>query len=191
METADAVKLNEWQHVTVTYDGKRLARGVKIYVNGESKPVKILFDQNTEPFHKKNTPIRVGAGGGLRFKGSIGDARIYNRALSPGEAAALSVAEPMKSIPATGRTKAQQAKLDLAFLETAAPKDVRAARIQLTSLETERDRFYDSLPTVMVMADGANRDNFLLKRGAYDSPGDKVTAGVPQVLPQLRPELPR
>jgi hypothetical protein len=159
-------------------------------VNGAAQPVKVLFDQNTEPFHKKNTPIRVGAGGGLRFKGSIGDARIYNRALSPEEAAALSVAEPIKNIPATGRTKAQQAKLDLAFLETAAPKDVRAARAQLATLQTARDKFYDSIPTVMVMADGANRDTFLLKRGAYDAPGEKVIAGVPQILPQLPPELP-
>ena len=69
VETADAVKLNEWQHIVVTYDGKRLARGVKIYVNGESRPVKILFDQNTEPFHKKNTPIRVSAAGRAAVRG--------------------------------------------------------------------------------------------------------------------------
>ncbi len=190
VETAGKVKLKEWQHVSVTYDGKRLARGVRFYVNGEPQPVKILFDQNTEPFHKKSTPIRVGAGGGMRFTGSIGDARIYNRALSPEEAAALSVAEPIKSIPAAGRTKAQQLKLNLSFLETAAPKDIRVARVQLATLQAERDKFYESIPTVMVMADGANRNTFLLKRGAYDAPGEKVTAGVPQTLPQLSPELP-
>jgi mono/diheme cytochrome c family protein len=190
VETADPVKLNQWQHVLVTYDGKRLARGVKMYVNGEVQPVKVLFDQNTEPFHKKNTPIRVGAGGGLRFKGSIGDARIYNRALSPEEAAALSIAEPLSRIPASGRTKAQQLKLNLAFLETAAPKDVREARAELAALQSERAKFCDSIPTVMVMADGANRDTFVLKRGAYDAHGEKVTAGVPQILPQLPPDLP-
>jgi hypothetical protein len=194
VETADPVKLNEWQHVLVTYDGKRLARGVKIYVNGESQPVKILFDQNTEPFHKKNTPIRVGAGGGLRFKGSIGDARIYNRAVSAEEAAAISVAEPISRIPAPGqvsaRTRAQQAKLDLAFLETVAPKDIRDTRTQLATLQAARDKFCESIATVMVMADGANRDTFVLKRGAYDSPGEKVTAAVPQILPQLPPDLP-
>ncbi len=190
VETADAVKLNEWQHVTVTYDGKRLARGVKIYVKGESRPVRILFDQNTEPFHKKNTPIRVGAGGGLRFHGSIGDARIYNRALSDDEVAALSVAEPVGRIPASNRTKAQQTKLDLAFLETAAPKDIREARTALTTQQADRDKFYAAIPTVMVMADGANRDTFLLKRGAYDAPGEKVIAGVPGILPQLPATLP-
>ena len=185
VETVDAVKLNEWQHVSVTYDGKRLARGVRIYVNGESQPVKILFDQNTEPFHKKNTPIRIGGGGGLRFNGSIGDARIYKRALSPEEAEALSVAESISGISSGKRTKAQQTKLDLAFLETAAPKDIREARSQLATLQAARDKFYDSISTVMVMSDGANRDTFLLKRGAYDAPGEKLTAGVPQILPQL------
>ncbi len=165
VETADPVKLNEWQHVLVTYDGKRLARGVKIYVDGALRPVKILFDQNTEPFNKKNTPIRVGAGGGLRFTGAIGDARIYKRALSEEEAAAVA-----------GK---QQAKRNLEFLEAFAPKDVREAHEELVAAQTERDKFYDSITTVMVMADGANRDTFLLKRGAYDAPGEKLTAGIP------------
>ena len=34
VETAEPVKLHEWQHVLVTYDGKRKASGVRIYVDG-------------------------------------------------------------------------------------------------------------------------------------------------------------
>ena len=38
----------------------------------------------------------------------------------------------------------------------------------------------------MVMHEGEKpRDTFVLKRGAYDAPGEKVTAGVPAVLPPL------
>ena len=173
VETVDPVTPGQWQHVTVTYDGKRLARGVKIYINGESKPLNILFDQNTEPFNKKNTPIRVGAGGGLRFQGAIGDARIYKRALTPEEIAALAGSEP--------------ARLHLAFLDTSASKDIRAARSAVAAAQTARDKFYDSVPTVMVMADGARRDTFLLKRGAYDAPGEKLEAAVPEAL---RPATP-
>ena len=173
VESVNPVKQREWQHVLVTYDGKRLARGVKIYVNGEPQPVKILFDQNTEPFNKKNTPIRVGAGGGLRFTGAIGDARIYKRALNAEEAAAVA-----------GKTKA---RLHLEFLETAAPKDIREARARLLALQSERDKFHDSISTVMVMADGAQRDTFLLKRGAYDAPGEKLTAGIPAILSDTLP----
>ncbi|HVW83031.1 MAG TPA: DUF1553 domain-containing protein [Bryobacteraceae bacterium] len=190
VETAEPVKLNEWQHVLVTYDGKRLASGVHIYVNGQPRATKILFDQNNEPFHKKNTPIRVGAGGGLGFSGDIRDARIYKRALSPQEAAAVGVAETVSeiaAIPRERRTKEQQAKLDLTFLETAAPTEIREAREALARATEERVRFEESIPTVMVMADGAHRDTFLLKRGAYDAPGEKVLPGVPSVLPQIPP----
>jgi hypothetical protein len=35
---------------------------------------------------------------------------------------------------------------------------------------------------VMVMADGAHRDTFVLKRGAYDAPGEKVTPAIPAAL---------
>jgi len=42
------------------------------------------------------------------------------------------------------------------------------------------------------MVDSAKpRDTFVLKRGAYDNPGEKVTPGVPAVLPPLRPEWPK
>lgn len=197
VETAEPVKLNEWQHVVATYDGKRLASGVRIYINGEARETRILFDQNNEPFRKKDTNIRVGEGGGLKFDGEISDARIYNRALTSEEAAAISVREPIAKLAALrDRTKAQQAKLDLAYLDIAAPKRMKEAFAELARAQAERDAYYDSLPTVMIMADGAHRDTFVLKRGAYDAHGEKVTAGVPEILaagaaPRTRLELAR
>jgi hypothetical protein len=184
VETVEPVKLNEWQHVLATYDGKRLASGVRIYINGEARETKILFDQNTEPFQKKHTDIRVGEGGGLHFDGEISDARIYKRALTPEEAAAVSVRESTATLVVLPqRTRAQQAKLDLAYLELAAPPEIRQALAELTKAQIERDTFFDTIPTVMTMADGANRDTFVLRRGAYDAPGEKVTAGIPEILP--------
>jgi hypothetical protein len=194
VETKLPVKLNEWSHVTVTYDGRRDASGVRIYVNGEPRETVILFDQNNEPFHQKDAPIRVGAAGGMRFTGCIADARIYNRALTPDEAAAISVREPVQEIarsPVGNRTARRAAKLRLAFLDMAAPEKIRRAGEELSQTESERQKFYDSIPTVMVMADSAQpRETFLLKRGAYDAPGEKVSPGVPEVLPQLRPDWP-
>jgi hypothetical protein len=164
VETVDPVRLNEWQQITATYDGKRLAQGVRIYVNGVLKPVKILFDQNNEPFHKKDTPIRVGEGGGMKFSGEIKDARIYDRALSAQEAAAIATHG--------------DAWRELAWLEAHEPAELTA----LKAAEAEREKYFDSLPTVMTMADGAHRDSFVLKRGAYDESGEKVTAGVPVIF---------
>src|SRR5580693_1132782 len=185
VESAEPITLNQWRHVLVTYDGKRMASGVRIYVDGEAQETRILFDQKTEPFHKKDTPIRVGAGGGMKFDGSIRDARIYKRALAAGEVSAVFVTESIAEIaatPAAQRSKAQQAKLDLAFLDTAAPAEIRQARGAMEKAQTDRDAFYEQIPTVMVMADGARRDTFILKRGAYDAPGEKVTPGIPGAL---------
>ncbi len=185
VETAQPVRLNAWQHVVVTYDGKRLASGVHIYVDGEPREVRILFDQNTEPFHKKNTPIRVGAGGGLKFDGGIRDARIYRRALTPEEAAGLaetSTSAEIAALPAARRSRGQRAKLELAFLDSAAAAEFRDPRGALDRAQTERDQYYDSIPTVMIMADGAKRDTFVLKRGAYDAHAEKVEPGIPAAL---------
>jgi hypothetical protein len=195
IETAAPIRLHEWQHVMVTYDGKRKASGIRIYLNGQPCAARILFDQNNEPLHvAAKTPIRVGAAGGLRFQGMIADARIYKVALSTEEAAALAVMESIAEIaalPEKQRTSAQSGKLALSFLDQATPQEVQDIRNRLGTLRAGRDLFYESVPSVMVMADSPHpRDTFVLKRGAYDSPGEKVSAGVPEVLPQPRPDWP-
>jgi hypothetical protein len=189
METAERVPLRQHEHVLVAYDGGHKASGIRIYVNGERRATRVLFDQNLEPIHHPKTPLRIGAGGGLRFTGTIEDARIYNRALTAEEAAAVAAPEgitEIAAIPESARSQMQSAKLALYYRLEAAPEKIRKSLAELDSLRLERKRFYDSIPTVMVMADGAARDTFVLRRGAYDAPGEKVTAGVPEVLPQLR-----
>jgi uncharacterized protein DUF1553/uncharacterized protein DUF1549/concanavalin A-like lectin/glucanase superfamily protein/cytochrome c len=192
VETADPVKLNEWQHVLVTYDGKRKASGVHVYVNGTPQELKVLFDELTWPMDFK-LPLRIGAGGGLRFKGAIADARVYRIALTPEQVAAIPLQRSIHEIAALRpetRTKAESDKLRFAFLDRAAPKEIRRARDELRTVQKARQQFWESIPTVMVMAEGKSRDTFVLKRGAYDNPGDRVTPGVPSVLPPMRPEWP-
>src|SRR5581483_3089348 len=123
--------LNEWQHVTVTYDGKRKAAGIHIYINGQLQQTNVLFDQLNEPFHvDEKVPFRIGSAGGVKFKGSIGDVRVYKVALSSDEAAAIAAPEPLAqiaAIPVSQRAHAQTEKMRLAFLATGAPARVRSA----------------------------------------------------------------
>ena len=195
IETAEPIRLHEWQHVLVTYDGKRKASGIRIYINGQARETRSMFDQNNEPLKvAAKTPIRVGAAGGLRFEGMIADARIYKVALSAEEAPALAVRESIAEIaavPEKQRTAGQAGKLALSFLDVAAPPEVQDIRKQLSTLRASRDSFYETIPSVMVMADGPHpRDTFVLKRGDYNSPGEKVTAGVPEILSQLPADWP-
>ncbi|MBV9937087.1 MAG: DUF1553 domain-containing protein, partial [Acidobacteriaceae bacterium] len=156
---------------------------------------KVLFDQLNEPFHVADkTPFRIGAAGGLRFQGSIEDVRVYKVALEPDEAAAVSARESVRqiaAIPPRQRSRSQSEKIGLCFLQEGAPQKIKDAQAELQSTLRSRERFEDAIPTVMIMVDDPNaRETFLLKRGAYDNPGEKVTPGIPEVLPQPRPEWP-
>lgn len=194
IETAEPLRLNQWQHVSVTYDGKRYASGVRMYVDGRPVAVKVLFDELNWPM-KRKLSLRVGAGAGLFFKGGIRDARVYAAALTPAQAAILPLRESVSELaamPAGSRTPAQQDKLRFCFLERAAPKKLRRALDLLVAARLERDRFHDTIPTLMVMKESAEpRPAYVLKRGAYDAPGEKVTPGTPAVLPPLKPEWPQ
>jgi mono/diheme cytochrome c family protein len=193
VESAQPLKIHEWQHVLVTYDGKRNASGVHMYVDGRPVEINILFDELSWPMKAKR-PFRIGAGGGLRFQGEIADVRIYKIALSGDEAAVVPVRATVQQIAILkpeDRTVGQSNKLRLCFLQRAAPQDVAASLMRLREARAERERFYETVPTVMVMQESAQpRDSFVLKRGAYDAPGDKVTARVPGVLPPLDAGLP-
>jgi hypothetical protein len=195
VETVKPMELNRWQHVMMTYDGSRTAEGIKIYVDGQSQELAIHLDDVNQNFQTRD-PLRIGGGGGAnnRFQGQIDDVRIYNVAVSPQHAAVVARGESIDEIAALApakRTEPQTEKITLFFLEHDAPPRVRQAWRELTSARRARKQFVDSLPTVMVMQErDTPRDTFLLLRGAYDKPGDKVTPGVPAVLPPLRQGYP-
>jgi len=194
LETERPIELNRWHHVALTYDGKRKPSGVKIYVDGRSQDNKVLFSELSWPLGP-NRPFRIGAGEGPkdRFHGDIQDVRVYNRVLSPEEAAVLPVLETVPQIaavPPPRRTPAQSNKLAFCFLDQFAPQDIRQARDTLAELRRQREHYYQTIPTVMVMQEGPPRDTFILKRGAYDAHGDKVSPGLPYVLPPMPAGLP-
>lgn len=194
VETEEPLQLGEWQHVAATYDGSMKAAGVRLYVDGKPRKLRVLFDQCIWPIETKE-PFRIGAGGGMRFKGAIDEVRVYNRGLTPDEAAVLPLLDSVSEIAAISperRTKPQADKLRMCFLELYAPKEAIRLRARLDMVRAQRQVYLDQVPTVMVMVEREDpRDTFLLKRGAYDAPGEKVAAGVPSVLPPLAPDWPR
>lgn len=189
LETKQPLAMNQWHHVAVTYDGKRKPAGVKLYVDGVSQEINVLFNEMSWPLGSSK-PFRIGAGEGPedRFHGAIADVRIYNRALSAEEVGVLPVLETVPQIAAISpakRTPAQANKLAFCFLDQYAPQGVQEARHAVAVTQEARDQYFASIPTVMVMKEGPQRDAFILKRGAYDMHGDKVSAGLPHVLPPM------
>jgi hypothetical protein len=173
--------------VLVTYDGSRIASGVKVFVNGAPCKLRVQLDDLNQSFDTA-APFRIGAGGGpaSRFSGRIGDVRIYSRTLSAAQAAALAVPEAVATIanlPAEKRTAGQARKLRTAYLELQAPAEIQEAYRQVDELRQKRQRYVDRLPTTMVMRERpVPRETHVLVRGQYDRPGVKVTPGTPAVL---------
>ncbi|HEU0123068.1 MAG TPA: DUF1553 domain-containing protein [Bryobacteraceae bacterium] len=193
LETAEKVKLGAWQHIAFTYDGNRKGKGVRIWIDGKPATIKTTFDELTYPFGPK-VPFLIGGGGGLRFQGEIEDVRVFDRALTGEEALSTYVREPLAAlarIAPAQRTPAQNAKLHLAFLDTAMSKEGRASLEARDAAKAARDKYYAVIPTVMVMEEGPKRQAYILKRGAYDAHGDPVEPNTPALLPAMKPEWPK
>jgi hypothetical protein len=186
VETVAALNANHWQHVLVTYDGSRLATGVKIYVNGLPVTFRVLVDELNSTFAAKQ-PFVLGAGGpGPRFVGKLDDLRIYGRALPAEEAGLLATLSPIDAIaaiPTAERTSAQAKKINACFLDQHAPENVDDVRLKIAHLEQERSKLVDSITTTMVMQEMPEpRASFVLLRGQYDQPGERVSPSVPASL---------
>jgi hypothetical protein len=187
VETERSLPDAEWHHVAVTYDGSRVAAGVKVYIDGKEEKLRVVLDELNQNFATKE-PLRIGGGGGRkgRFHGRISHVRIYERALDGEEAAVLAVPEAVADIlavPAADRSRDQAAKLRACFLDRFAPAALRQARGEVLSLRRQKEEFIESIPTCMVMEEmPVPRTTHLLIRGAYDRPGEVVTPGVPAGL---------
>ena len=190
IETEEPLALNEWQHVAVTYNGRRKANGFHLYVNGQERKMKVLFDEFTYPF-ASTVPFRIGGGAGFRFTGDIRGVRVYKAELTPDQVSTLPVETTVDGLARQShRSASEDAKLRLCYLDQFAPLEIRSAQAALRAARVERQKFYDSIPTVMVMQEGPLRQAHVLKRGAYDAPGDPVSAATPRFLPGFKSEWP-
>ena len=187
VESRDTLPLNEWQHITMTYDGSRVAKGIRVYRNGESLKLLVRYDGINQSFAAEE-PLRIG-GGHSNFTGDIDDVQVYDRALSAAEAARVAVADSINRIVAIEperRSAAQTGKLVQYFIQHHAPEDIRKTHLEIVAARRERAAFHESIPTVMVMQEmEPPRATHILTRGQYDAPAQKVTAGVPDTLPPL------
>jgi Protein of unknown function (DUF1553)/Protein of unknown function (DUF1549)/Concanavalin A-like lectin/glucanases superfamily/Planctomycete cytochrome C len=187
VETEDAIRPGEWHHVLFTYDGSRLANGIKIYVDGRPAKVKVNLDDLNQNFNTKE-PFRIGAGGGSRFRGAIDDVRIYDDVIAPADSAAVANVDWIRTIvttPAVKRTPAQQRKLRLFILETHLGTQ-SAVYEQLLRAGKDLEKYDATIPTTMVMEEmSPPRDTNILLRGEYDKKGPKVLPSVPAAFPPL------
>ena len=81
------LSLNEWQHITMTWDGTVNASGVHIYRNGVEVSKVIQTSGSGSRISDASRSVLVGsdADNGANFNGLIDEVRLYNRVLSLSE----------------------------------------------------------------------------------------------------------
>jgi hypothetical protein len=196
VHTEERLSPGRWCHVVVTYDGSRVAAGMKVYLDGRPAKLVIDLDDLNQNFRSKE-PLRLGAGHSPAacFHGSLDDVRIYHGALSHDDAAIVSVRDTIPALLAKApdeRSPAQALKLHRFFLETQAPAEIQRAWQELLRVRREKEELQESFPTTMVMREmPAPRDTFVLIRGEYHKHGEKVTPGLPRSLLPSLPHAPK
>ena len=188
VNTKQPIPLNKWTHLFMTYDGSSKAKGITLYVNGKPAELDITHDALTNSI-QATVPLRIGRRNtAAPFKGMIEAIRIYRRQVSADEVRQIADYDTLRQILATPdekRTPEQRTQLTTYYLTTQ-DEPYRHLSADVAAAQSARDMIDKSIPTTMVMQEmDKPRDTFILQRGQYDKPGEKVTAGTPDFLPPL------
>ncbi len=189
IRTRERLRLGDWYHIALTYDGSGKASGLRLYVDGKPFDTEVLQDSLSGPM-ATDAPLRIGSKAlGTPFVGEIDDLRLYRRVLPVDQIRQLAVDDVPRAIVSgvTGkRTPAEVAEVRDYFLTYAAPEALRTAHSELKALRLEKQDLDRQIPTAMVMSELAKpRETFVLARGDYRNQTEKVQPGVPAMLPPL------
>lgn len=195
--TLDTLKVGEWTHIALTYDGSSKASGIRFWLNGKTPKYKLLVDnlQKSMVFARFNT-IRgtryftLGSNAPRTMQNmDMDELEIYNRQLA--ELEVLNLYDEQKDLIADlirkkTRSEEEQQQLMAFFLLRGYQTDFKRGQDSLISLRNQENYITTNEEEVMIMTDrGEYRKTFILDRGAYDAPTKmEVSPGtIPKILP--------
>jgi mono/diheme cytochrome c family protein len=194
-----ALVVGRWNHLTVSYDGKGKAAGLKLYIDGQPQAVKVVKDALSGTI-RTAAPLTFGTlypngdphGDPLR-QSSFMDFRFYTRVLSPDEAARLPFEDYVTEVTAKPLKDWSDDEFNVVsqfyFSQRDAP--MRELAAQLPALNTELDKLSKG-GTVSLISEEASGPAYadVLTRGIYSARTQRVRADVPHFLPPLPPGAP-
>ncbi len=203
IESIDKVPVHQWFQVAFAYDGTGKAKGISLYLNGRPLRTKVVTDHlihsmvyGKDRSHWAQHSFYVGRMHDYFYKDfAVDELRIYNRCLTPLEMPQLAgqpdaLATALRT-PVANRTPAQRTGLYTYYVKTQDPV-YRAAYAKAMKLRGEQIMLYTNSDQVMVMQEQpVPRETRLLKRGAYDAPGEVVSPAVLHSLNPLTESMPK
>lgn len=188
LRSAQPIPLNQWTHLSVTYDGSSRAQGTRLYVNGAPIDVEVARDNLSRTIIPNGNANQADQALGLAFgkrlraqtikDGALDEIRVFRTALTPTEARYLHSQVQGSALPEPGRQ-------DLVDLVVANDPRVDQALIALTEARDAENEIVSVVPQVMVMGDMPTpRPTYVLVRGNYEDHGEQIPPrGLANVLP--------
>ena len=191
------IQPGSWQHLFITYDGRRLASGLVVYVDGCRQAVHVSCDSlHREGSIDTKKPLQIGRSDREPpFAGlAVDDLRIYNRRLRDDEVRALCLlpqaARIMVTSPASWTTEQQRLLREFSAISSdPVYQDLAQQRDAL--LEQYKEQLVQVATTPVFRERRKPRPAFLLVRGQYDQHGKKVSRETPSILLAMDDSLPR
>ncbi len=192
IRSRDALPTNEWSQLTITYDGSSRAAGLRLYRDGMPLETEVIRDQLTRDILHRSEwgdadagHIRLMLAGRFRDngfrQGLIDDLQIFDTCLTAGEVRRL-----------TDETATLTEAEEVAWYLARNDEAYRTAQADLKRLREAENDLVNSTREIMVMREMAERrPTYLLKRGAYDAPGEPVEPDAPERIMAFPPDWPR
>lgn len=201
------IPVKEWTFVTITYDGSSRASGLHVYLNGGPTELIVVRDKLTRDIKHRPEWGDSNSGGvelslGARFRdvgfkdGAVDELLIFNQELTPLEVAALAKqyvppAEIKEQVAKKSTLPDEQSSRFEHYLRRH-DKPYQVALKELQSLRHDENELVTKVRQIMTMQElDQPRPTFILKRGAYDAPGEQVTADTPAGVLSFPADVPR
>jgi hypothetical protein len=194
VRSRQALPLNAWSQLTVTYDGSSRAAGIRLYLDGTRLDADVVrdrlyknitYDRGVDNVTEQ-PPFTIGA----RFRdsgfknGLIDDLQVFATALTPAEVSVM-------TLPPEGRS---HTRTDAAFQYFLARQyqPYQAALEELGKLRAAENALIATVPEIMVMEEMRTpRPAHRLDRGAYNAPKEIAERDTPASLPPFPGDQPR
>jgi hypothetical protein len=188
VRSVEALPVRKWTKVSITYDGSSRAAGVRLFLDGELAEVDVERDHLYKGILYEWDIHTYGFNGftfGQRDKvtpfkhGGLDELRIYDRALTPLEILHLYDPEAADAIlkhPADDMA----GEWLLPYYRQYVDPNLPVLQDSLRASRRRANKIYNDIPEIMVMGDlPAPRPTYILDRGLYDAPTDRVFPNTP------------
>ena len=182
-QTKESLPDKQWIHLAVTYDGSSKAEGINIYIDGK-KPAMILHQDNLiksmlngkDGKNWSSMPFMIGKELTQSLIGvTLDEMKVFNRELSSLEVQKLYDPNTVLN-PSEERWLAH-------YLKSGADQKYNSILQELTEVREAENELMTNMTEVMVMNERKSlRSTFLLDRGVYDAPSEKVNPDIPDQI---------